>query len=59
MISAAERKYWTDRFGVQGAVDLALSIWGPVRRSAPTPIEAEVEYLVASAAPVDDLQSVA
>lgn len=59
MISDAERKYWTDRFGVQGAVELALSIWGPIRRSAPTPIDAELDILTASAAPQDDLQSVA
>lgn len=59
MISDSERKYWTDRFGVQGAVELALSIWGPVRRAAPTPVSAELEILTASAAPQDDLQSVA
>lgn len=57
VITESERRFWTDRFGVQGAVELALSIWGPIQRAAPTPAAAELEYLAASAPP--DLQSVA
>jgi hypothetical protein len=45
-VSAAERQYWIDRFGVAGASELAMAIWGPVR-AAPTR-KSEVEYMAAS-----------
>lgn len=47
-VSEADRLYWIERFGLAGAVELSLAIWGPpavVKRAVRA---LEPEYLAAS-----------
>jgi hypothetical protein len=50
-VTEAERQYWIERFGLPGAIELSLAIWGPLHRPALAVImAAEPDRLVASVA---------
>lgn len=47
VVTDAEREFWIQRFGLSGAIELSIAIWGPNRKAQPA-LAVSQERLVAS-----------